>query len=82
MCSGGGVCVDVTSRVQWRRSVRGGDGSCSSLCRSLIGQKASDPQVQRDAKHFPFRVVASEDDKPLVEVRPAAPVPMLCPLFL
>jgi heat shock protein 1/8 len=34
----------------------------------LIGQKASDAQVQRDARHFPFTVVASEEDKPLIEV--------------
>ncbi len=35
---------------------------------SLIGQKASDPQVQRDARHFPFAVVSGDDDKPLIEV--------------
>ena len=41
---------------------------CIFWC-SLIGQKASDPQVQRDARHFPFAVVAGDDDKPLIEVR-------------
>jgi heat shock protein 1/8 len=35
---------------------------------SLIGQKFSDFQVQKDIKHFPFTVLGDEDDKPLIEV--------------
>lgn len=34
----------------------------------LIGQRFSESQVQRDAKHFPFAVVEGPDDKPLIEV--------------
>lgn len=34
----------------------------------LIGQLWSDPQVQRDARHFPFAVEKGKDDKPLIEV--------------
>ncbi|KIX03950.1 chaperone DnaK [Rhinocladiella mackenziei CBS 650.93] len=33
----------------------------------LIGRKYSDKEVQRDAKHFPFKVV-NKDDKPVVNV--------------
>ncbi|KUI69162.1 hypothetical protein VM1G_05559 [Cytospora mali] len=33
----------------------------------LIGQKFSDDAVQRDLKHFPFKVIA-KDDKPYVQV--------------
>jgi L1 cell adhesion molecule like protein len=34
----------------------------------LIGQLWSDPQVKRDARHFPFAVEKGKDDKPLIEV--------------
>ncbi|KAF3761410.1 hypothetical protein M406DRAFT_84573 [Cryphonectria parasitica EP155] len=34
----------------------------------LIGQKYSDDAVQRDLKHFPFKVI-SKDDKPFVQVK-------------
>jgi len=34
----------------------------------LIGRKVSDPVVQSDKKHWPFKV-ASNDDKPLIEVQ-------------
>ena len=34
----------------------------------LIGRKFSDASVQSDLKHFPFKVVAGRDDKPLIEV--------------
>ena len=34
----------------------------------LIGRKFSDPVVQRDMKHWPFKVVGGPDDKPLIEV--------------
>jgi L1 cell adhesion molecule like protein len=34
----------------------------------LIGRKFNDPSVQSDLKHFPFKVVAGRDDKPLIEV--------------
>lgn len=37
------------------------------LYRRLIGQKFSDNAVQRDLKHFPFKVI-SKDDKPYVQV--------------
>lgn len=35
--------------------------------RRLIGRKFADKDVQRDAKHFPFKVV-NKDDKPVVNV--------------
>jgi heat shock protein 1/8 len=34
----------------------------------LIGRKFNDASVQSDLKHFPFKVVAGRDDKPLIEV--------------
>jgi len=34
----------------------------------LIGRKFSDPVVQADMKHLPFKVVQKGDDKPIVEV--------------
>jgi len=34
----------------------------------LIGRKFSDPVVQADMKHWPFKVVQKGDDKPIVEV--------------
>ena len=34
----------------------------------LIGRKFSDPVVQKDIKHFPFKVVADSNDNPLIEV--------------
>jgi len=35
----------------------------------LIGRKFSDPVVQADMKHWPFKVVQKGDDKPIVEVQ-------------
>lgn len=34
----------------------------------LIGRKFSDPIVQADIKHWPFKVIAGPEDKPLIEV--------------
>jgi heat shock 70kDa protein 1/2/6/8 len=34
----------------------------------LIGRKFSDPQIQKDMKHWPFRVRADENDKPIITV--------------
>ncbi len=33
----------------------------------LIGRKYSDPTVQADIKHWPFKVVAGSDQKPVIE---------------
>jgi heat shock protein 1/8 len=35
----------------------------------LIGRKFSDPGVQADIKHYPFKVVNGGDDKPAIEVQ-------------
>jgi len=34
----------------------------------LIGRKFSDSTVQSDLKHFPFKVIKGENDKPLIKV--------------
>jgi heat shock protein 1/8 len=34
----------------------------------LIGRKFSDPVVQSDMKHFPFKVISKGDDRPYLEV--------------
>lgn len=34
----------------------------------IIGRKFSDPGVQSDIKHFPFKVICGPGDKPLIEV--------------
>jgi len=34
----------------------------------LIGRKFSDPQIQKDMEHWPFRVKADENDKPIITV--------------
>ena len=33
----------------------------------LIGRKFTDPAVQQDMKHWPFKVVDGPDHKPLIE---------------
>lgn len=33
----------------------------------LIGRKYTDPSVQADIKHWPFKVVDGPDHKPLIE---------------
>eukprot|EP01083_Nonionella_stella_P153205 491908_1 len=35
----------------------------------LIGRKFSDPVVQSDMKHWPFKIIAKSDDKPVIEVQ-------------
>jgi len=35
----------------------------------LIGRKFSDPVVQADMKHWPFKVITRGDEKPLIEVQ-------------
>ena len=35
----------------------------------LIGRKFSDSAVQSDIKHFPYKVISGENDKPMVEVK-------------
>jgi L1 cell adhesion molecule like protein len=35
----------------------------------IIGRRFSDFEVQDDIKHFPFKVVADSDDKPIIEVK-------------
>ena len=34
----------------------------------LIGRKYDDPEVQRDKKHWPFKVIA-KGDKPVIQVK-------------
>ena len=34
----------------------------------LIGRKVDDPEIQRDQKHWPFKV-AKKNDKPVIEVQ-------------
>ena len=33
----------------------------------LIGRKFTDPSVQEDIKHWPFKIVDGPDHKPLIE---------------
>ena len=35
----------------------------------MIGRKFSDPVVQKDMKHWPFKVVRGEGDRPKIEVQ-------------
>jgi len=35
----------------------------------IIGRKFSDPGVQEDIKHFPFKVIAGQGDKPLICIK-------------
>ncbi|PWU84104.1 putative heat shock protein 70 (hsp70) [Trypanosoma cruzi] len=35
----------------------------------LIGRKFSDPVVQSDMKHWPFKVITKGDDKPVIQVQ-------------
>ena len=33
----------------------------------LIGRKIQDPAVQADMKHWPFKIVAGPDNKPMIQ---------------
>jgi len=35
----------------------------------LIGRKFNDPVVQKDMKHWPFKVESGVDDKPVIVVK-------------
>ena len=35
----------------------------------FIGRKFSDPVLQNDIKHFPFKVISDKEDKPLIQVK-------------
>eukprot|EP01116_Phalansterium_solitarium_P003246 TRINITY_DN13_c0_g1_i2.p1 TRINITY_DN13_c0_g1~~TRINITY_DN13_c0_g1_i2.p1 ORF type:complete len:686 (+),score=319.75 TRINITY_DN13_c0_g1_i2:96-2060(+) len=35
----------------------------------LIGRKFADPAVQSDMKHWPFKIIAKEGDKPFIQVK-------------
>lgn len=35
----------------------------------IIGRRFSDFEVQDDIKHWPFKVIADSDDKPIIEVK-------------
>lgn len=41
----------------------------------LIGRKFTDPSVQEDIKHWPFKVVDGPDHKPLIEGMQACQIP-------
>ncbi|CAI5484565.1 unnamed protein product [Closterium sp. Yama58-4] len=43
--------------------------SCSSDAKRLIGRRFSDPTVQADMKHWPFKVFSGPGDKPMIEVQ-------------
>ena len=43
----------------------------------LIGRKFTDPSVQEDIKHWPFKVVDGPDHKPLIEGMQACQIPLV-----
>ncbi|KAG6578289.1 hsp70-like protein [Phytophthora cinnamomi] len=61
--------VGVHGATCWRRRVTRNVHNTVFGVSHLIGRKFSDPEVQEDLKHWPFKVVRGPDDKPQVVVQ-------------